>query len=298
MAEMSKYDTRSKDFYQIINVRHQDAFTLRPLFIKHGPLKGKHVLVLERPQPFRFLDLPPELRMMIYSFLFEEPEPITIIRFKTRGLPRRLVMSSFMEVEKHRGLEWDAKSGTWINQPPSKLALLAVSKQVLQVRKQLTTAFLKYSHTDNRDQNSLGSRPGHVWEQYLLIRACVIYERVSIHNGQYAPSSAGSSNQERWIYLKPHAWRPQSSQKRKGFALLELRYPRHQPARASGLGTCAENLAQGLPANAQSLAKVPSNRQDTCRCSNDCQHTLQRRPVRWLPASPPLWQVLVVQIHL
>ncbi|KXL43874.1 hypothetical protein M433DRAFT_5295 [Acidomyces richmondensis BFW] len=132
MAEMSKYDTRSKDFYQIINVRHQDAFTLRPLFIKHGPLKGKHVLVLERPQPFRFLDLPPELRMMIYSFLFEEPEPITIIRFKTRGLPRRLVMSSFMEVEKHRGLEWDAKSGTWINQPPSKLALLAVSKQVLQ----------------------------------------------------------------------------------------------------------------------------------------------------------------------
>jgi len=139
ITEMSKYDTKSKDFFQIIDVRHQDAFTLRPLFINNGPLKGKHVLVLEPPQPFRFLDLPPEIRTMIYGFLFEENEPISIIRFKIRGMPRRLVISSFMEVEKHRGLQWDAKVGTWINQPPSKLALLAVSKQLLQVRKRLTT---------------------------------------------------------------------------------------------------------------------------------------------------------------
>lgn len=78
---------------------------------------------------FRFLDLPPELRGMIYDLLLQEPEGIAIRTHKPVGLARRPVRSTFRTAA-HKEMQWDKLSGKWIGQKPSNFSLLRVNRQI------------------------------------------------------------------------------------------------------------------------------------------------------------------------
>lgn len=108
-----------------------------------GSLKGHHVLVVHPVAPkkkaktFRFLDLPAEIRTMIYGHLFNETGEITIDTYKPPHQPRRAVRSSFRSKywatsHAHKQLEWDAEIGKWLGQKPCALTILGVCKLVLQ----------------------------------------------------------------------------------------------------------------------------------------------------------------------
>lgn len=75
------------------------------------------------------MELAAELRCKIYGHLLEENEPIRISAYK-----RRPVREGYgYELRKNdKGLMWDVRSGKWIDQPPSNMAILQVSKRILQ----------------------------------------------------------------------------------------------------------------------------------------------------------------------
>ncbi|KAK4544500.1 hypothetical protein LTR36_004072 [Oleoguttula mirabilis] len=89
LAEMSKYDMNVSKFSHTVKIQHSDAFTLRPVTLTEGPLAGRHVLVLDPISVFfRFVDLPAEIRQMVYDLLLREEGHISITTHKQRGMPR------------------------------------------------------------------------------------------------------------------------------------------------------------------------------------------------------------------
>lgn len=89
LTEMSTYDVNTSKFRQDVKIQHTDAFTLRPLILTEGPLAGRHVLVLDPITSFfRFMDLPGEIRQIIYDLLLKESEPISITTRKQNYQPR------------------------------------------------------------------------------------------------------------------------------------------------------------------------------------------------------------------
>lgn len=79
---------------------------------------------------FRFLDLPPELRQMIYELLVVGDGPIRMTTHKPVGQPRRPVLDSFINYGEHKKYQWDRNTGKYIDQPPSTWAILRVNKQI------------------------------------------------------------------------------------------------------------------------------------------------------------------------
>ncbi|KAK4900240.1 hypothetical protein LTR27_002464 [Elasticomyces elasticus] len=117
-----------------VEVLHREAFVLKPLTITEGQLKGRHVLMLEPVENedyFRFMDLPPELRKMVYDILLPEVKAIEIQRHKVVHEPWRPVRASFTDKVAHRPMKLESATGKWIGQVPSSFALLRVSKQLL-----------------------------------------------------------------------------------------------------------------------------------------------------------------------
>lgn len=102
--------------------------------VTEGPLAGKRVLVLEPVTGFRFLDLPAEIRNIIYSYLLEEDKEIQIRSYKPNGCKRRPVSGDFSPgtYMSHHGLTWDKLTGKWLGQPWSAYALLLVCKHMLE----------------------------------------------------------------------------------------------------------------------------------------------------------------------
>ena len=104
------------------------------IIITEGPLAGKKVLVLQDLQAFRFLELPAEIRNMIYSHLFEDGREVQIGTYKPHGKPRRPVSPTFRTPgwgTKPQGAVWDSENGKWDGQEHSSHAILRVCRQLL-----------------------------------------------------------------------------------------------------------------------------------------------------------------------
>lgn len=80
---------------------------------------------------FHFLDLPPELRKMVYGLLLiESDRKITMYTHKPVGQPRRPVRDSFRSNRRHKGLQWDKITGKWLASLPSTSGVLCINKQI------------------------------------------------------------------------------------------------------------------------------------------------------------------------
>ncbi|KAK4505229.1 hypothetical protein PRZ48_003192 [Zasmidium cellare] len=78
------------EYVQSVDIRHPDAFKLKTLTISEGPLKGRHVIMLEPvTDHFRFLALPAEIRNLIYEFLFQTSCRVAIRKVRSRYVPAR-----------------------------------------------------------------------------------------------------------------------------------------------------------------------------------------------------------------
>ncbi|PPJ56961.1 hypothetical protein CBER1_00504 [Cercospora berteroae] len=128
MSETSAYESKSGSFVQTIKVKHDDAFRLKPLTFTEGPLKGHHILLLEpSTDHFPFLDLPAEIRQMIYDECFLDERGTSISQLKRRGHAHRVVSHGRLLGTSAR---WNGSKATWTNKPPSALGLLTANKQI------------------------------------------------------------------------------------------------------------------------------------------------------------------------
>lgn len=74
--------------FQAIQVRSEFAFTLQPVLLNNGAAPSIQALMLIPWRPFPFLDLPAEIRQMVYRIVCESSEAIAIrkIRRPSSGL--------------------------------------------------------------------------------------------------------------------------------------------------------------------------------------------------------------------
>ena len=92
---------------------------------------------VENTDYFRFMDLPPELRKMVYDLvLLEKTEKVYLTAYKAKARARRPVKPGFRDHSeryrrKYEGITWDKDNGKWIGVEPSALSLLRVSKDLL-----------------------------------------------------------------------------------------------------------------------------------------------------------------------
>lgn len=89
--------------------------------------------MLQPTNSFRFMDLPAEIRLIVYSYLCDEGEEYRIMSYNPDGKsPRRPVLWDFRPGtwSTRKGLTWDKNASQWLGQPFSSNMLLAVSKQV------------------------------------------------------------------------------------------------------------------------------------------------------------------------
>ncbi|KAK5703484.1 hypothetical protein LTR17_022084 [Elasticomyces elasticus] len=141
-GELSENDAQWKvtenKFTQVVEVMQNEAFFLKPLTVTEGPYKGRNILMLmpvKDTEHFPFLELPPELRKMVYEFHLLDHDPVKICTYKPAKVaygPKRAVLAGFEDSTKHEGLTWNATAGKWIDQGLSNFALLRVSKQVFE----------------------------------------------------------------------------------------------------------------------------------------------------------------------
>lgn len=82
---------------------------------------------------FRFLDLPPEIRQMMYDILLEEEDPISMTTYKPVYRPRRPCRDTFRSRRSpdHLPYRWNSAIGKWVDMPPSPArTLLLLNKQI------------------------------------------------------------------------------------------------------------------------------------------------------------------------
>ncbi|KAK5674922.1 hypothetical protein LTS10_012334 [Elasticomyces elasticus] len=141
-GDLSENDAQWKvtenQFTQVVEVMQKEAFFLKPLTITEGPYKGRNILMLmpvKDTEHFPFLELPPELRKMVYEFHLLDDDPVKICTYKPAKPalgPKRAVLAGFEDSTKHEGLTWNPTTGKWIDQGLSSFVLLRVSKQLFE----------------------------------------------------------------------------------------------------------------------------------------------------------------------
>ena len=102
------------------------------MLITQGPYKGRRIIMLEPVAGFPFLELPAEVRNIIYSHLLEEDKPIRMDTTKVTHQPRRPVRLGFRSSDGHTGLTWNRNTHKWIDQSPSAHTILRVNKQIFR----------------------------------------------------------------------------------------------------------------------------------------------------------------------
>ncbi|KAG9576508.1 hypothetical protein KCU86_g6413, partial [Aureobasidium melanogenum] len=114
------HEKNKKNFTQTIKLTSKKPFSLAPVLMTKGPYAGRHVLVVQ-PEPdenekFPFLDLPAEIRNMIYSLVLERPGCTIRLSGKHTGVI---------------GTDWYGNSG-YISKDaePYSTSLMRVNKQI------------------------------------------------------------------------------------------------------------------------------------------------------------------------
>ncbi|KAK4900248.1 hypothetical protein LTR27_002472 [Elasticomyces elasticus] len=138
LKQVSQWRVDTTSYSQTVEVHHNDQFTLKPLIITDGEYKGRQVLMLMPvtiTDYFPFMDLPPELRKMVYELVLldEKSKKITIDSYKPIGQLRRPVQQGFRWTHRngpHHGLTWDKAKGKWLGQKRSNLGVMRVSHQM------------------------------------------------------------------------------------------------------------------------------------------------------------------------
>ncbi|EME85642.1 uncharacterized protein MYCFIDRAFT_82619 [Pseudocercospora fijiensis CIRAD86] len=181
LAQMSTFSKDSLNFQHLVKIEHEDAFKLTPLTITEGSFAGRHVLMLEPvTDHFRFLDLPPEIRNLIYDELLREHRPVRIATYKAKGRARRAVRSTLHQ--SHPGLTWNSKFGTWTGQASSAHVILQVNKQMLAEAAPIaygSNVFQLDDHRGLRDfLEGIGSMRAHLKQIRLL--SPIYYSTVAI----------------------------------------------------------------------------------------------------------------------
>ena len=98
-----------------------------------GPYDGHHALILmEARMIFRFMDLPAEIRNMIYVNLLVEDEPIIMSTTCALNELERPCRVTYKNAKGHEGLTYNKQTKRYMNQPPSALAVLRLNKQVFE----------------------------------------------------------------------------------------------------------------------------------------------------------------------
>ncbi|KAH0366401.1 hypothetical protein KCU65_g5321, partial [Aureobasidium melanogenum] len=111
---------KNKNFTQTIKLTSKKPFSLEPVLMTGGPYAGRHVLVMQ-PEPdenekFPFLDLPAEIRNMIYSLVLERPGCRILLSGKHSGIISTDWYHGYKRISKH--------------DEPYSTSLMRVNKQI------------------------------------------------------------------------------------------------------------------------------------------------------------------------
>ncbi|KAK0365501.1 hypothetical protein LTR02_004629 [Friedmanniomyces endolithicus] len=132
---LSKYYAKdtTEPWYHTVGVQHDDAFIIRPVILREGPFKDHKVLVLEPfTQTFRFLDLPPEIRTMVYGMMLKGTTATVIVStYKPNHRPRRPCGVTFRDKLQHGEYDWDPVTCNWLGMERSFTSLFRVNKLIL-----------------------------------------------------------------------------------------------------------------------------------------------------------------------
>ncbi|THX08526.1 hypothetical protein D6D18_01672 [Aureobasidium pullulans] len=119
---------KKNTYNQTVALTSKKPFSLEPVLMNEGPYKGRYVLVLQ-PEPadnekFPFLELPAEIRNMIYSYVLERPGCSIYIQGKHTGII---------------DTRWRKEGGQWLQRSE-----ISYSTSLMRVNKQINVESTPY----------------------------------------------------------------------------------------------------------------------------------------------------------
>ncbi|KAF2165058.1 hypothetical protein M409DRAFT_24444 [Zasmidium cellare ATCC 36951] len=139
LGAQTPYDENEEAHVRTLTVKNDTNFRVCPITITEGPMKGYYALVLVPTCGFRFLDLPTEIRYMIYELSIAPGK--TDLRLAIRenrdkkdpkvvGVDYRFPATKRWQ-EGRKFEKWIGQEGKWIKPDErATMSLLLVNKQV------------------------------------------------------------------------------------------------------------------------------------------------------------------------